>query len=181
MPEYQRGEIYYVNPSYTETGGEMWAGRPAVIVSNDQNNRHAKTVEVCYMTTRPKSDLPTHVNIHATGRMSTVLCEQITTVDKTRLQDGGMKCNSKEMAQIDEALRVSLGLPEFEQEHPDSIGAVAAGLQALRGNVTPLTLVEPDEPDLRLELAKAEASLEIYRKMCSDLLDRLSATVCASA
>ena len=110
MPEYQRGQIYYVNPSYAETGSEQWAGRPAVIVSNDHNNRHSQTVEVCYLTTKPKADLPTHVIVHATGRMSTVLCEQIATVDKVRLEDGKMFCNSKEMAQIDEALRISLGL-----------------------------------------------------------------------
>lgn len=181
MPEYRRRDIYYVAPTYAETGSEMWSGRPAVIVSNDQNNKCSPTVEVCYLTTRHGETLPTHVITHATGKQSTVLCEQITTVDKSRLGDGGMRCSAKEMAQIDKALRVSLGLPLVEQQQPDSIDAVSAGLQALRNNMTPLTFVEQDEPDLRIELAKAEASLEIYRKMCSDLLDRLSAMVCASA
>ena len=35
--------------------------------------------------------------------------------------------------------------------------------------------------DLRFDLARAEASLETYRSLCRDLLDRLSGTVCASA
>lgn len=181
MPGYHRGEIYYVAPTYAVNGSEMWSGRPAVIVSNDQNNKCSPTVEVCYLTTRLGETLPTHVITHATGKQSTVLCEQITTVDKTRLGDGGMRCSAKEMAQIDKALRVSLGLSLVEQQQPDSIDAVSAGLQALRGNVTPLPVPDSDNMDLRLELAKAEASLEIYRQMCSDLLDRLSATVCASA
>ena len=38
-------------------------GRPAVIVSNDKNNAKSNTVEVVYMTTKPKTDLPTHVYI----------------------------------------------------------------------------------------------------------------------
>ena len=181
MPEYQRGEIYYVYPSYAEVGSEQWAGRPAVIVSNNTNNKCSQTVEICYMTTKPKMDLPTHVIVHATGKQSSVLCEQITTMDKSRLGDGGMCCNSKEMAQIDEALRLSLGLESCGHEQQDSIDAVAAGLQSLRKNPTPLTIVEPDAPDLRLELAKTEAALDIYRKLYTDLLDRLSATVCASA
>ena len=171
MPEFKRGEIYYVAPSYSETGSEMWSGRPAVIVSNDQNNRFSSTVEVCYMTTRPKSDLPTHVVVHATGKQSTVLCEQISSVDKSRLGDGGSVCSAKEMALIDEALRISLGLPAFEQA--DSVDAVAAGLQALRKDPTPLVLADPDDTDLRLELARAEASLEVYKTLCADLMDRI--------
>ena len=51
MPDYQRGDICYVTPSYAEVGHEMWSGRPAVIVSCNQNNRHSSTVEVCYLTT----------------------------------------------------------------------------------------------------------------------------------
>ena len=173
MPEFKRGEIYYVAPSYSETGSEMWSGRPAVIVSNDQNNRFSQTVEICYMTTKPKSDLPTHVTIHATGKPSVVLCEQITTVDKSRLGDGGMVCNSKEMSEIDEAIRISLGLPPFERGSSGSADAITAGLQALRKNQASLTLVDPDEPDLRLELARAEASLEVYKSLCADLMDRI--------
>ena len=182
MPDFQRGDIYYVAPSYAEVGHEIWSGRPAVIVSCNQNNRHSSTVEVCYLTTKPKADLPTHVVIHATGKKSTVLCEQISTVDKSRMESGGMRCNGKEMAEIDEALRYSLGLPGFEQEQPDSLDALAEGLKALRENPSPLISV-PDAagPDLRIELALAEAALDTYKSLCSDLLDRLSATVCASA
>ena len=60
-------------------------GRPAVIVSNDKNNANSNTVEVVYMTTKPKTDLPTHVYIESALRPSTLLCEQISTVSEERI------------------------------------------------------------------------------------------------
>lgn len=57
----KRGEIYYIESTYRETGSEQRGGRPAVIVSNDKNNENSEVVEVVYMTTKPKNDLPTHV------------------------------------------------------------------------------------------------------------------------
>ena len=54
----KRGEIYYIESTYRETGSEQRGGRPAVIVSNDKNNENSEVVEVVYMTTKPKNDLP---------------------------------------------------------------------------------------------------------------------------
>lgn len=50
----KRGQIYYVRSNYREEGSEQRGGRPAVIVSNDKNNAKSNTVEVVYMTTKPK-------------------------------------------------------------------------------------------------------------------------------
>ena len=61
----KRGEIYYIESTYRETGSEQRGGRPAVIVSNDKNNENSEVVEVVYMTTKPKNDLPTHVFIRS--------------------------------------------------------------------------------------------------------------------
>ena len=72
----KRGEIYYIESTYRETGSEQRGGRPAVIVSNDKNNENSEVVEVVYMTTKPKNDLPTHVFIRSALSPSTVLCEQ---------------------------------------------------------------------------------------------------------
>lgn len=81
----RRGEIYYVESTYPTIGSEQRSGRPAIIVSNDLNNGHSNVVEVVYMTTQPKKDLPTHVQIRSTGRFRVALCEQIHTVDIQRL------------------------------------------------------------------------------------------------
>ena len=56
--EIKRGDIFYVGGGYA-TGSEQHAGRPAIVVSNDVNNEHSSTVEMVYLTTRPKRDMPT--------------------------------------------------------------------------------------------------------------------------
>lgn len=155
MPDYKRGEIYYVAPSYAETGHEIWSGRPAVIVSNDELNRCRNCVEVVYLTTRPKQDSPCHVTIHATGRQSTALCEQISTVDKVRLTYSGSApcaCTRKELTEIDAALLYSL-----------SLDAPA-----------PVTTLDLDKTRLLAER-------DIYKRMYEDLLERFTGVVSVGA
>lgn len=81
----KRGEIYYISRGGYNTGSEQQADRPGVIVSNDKNNKNSQTLEVVYLTTQPKNELPTHCTIRSTGRVSTVLCEQIHTVAVERI------------------------------------------------------------------------------------------------
>ena len=108
---YERGEIYYVQRGYC-FGSEQHSGRPAIIVSSDVSNWYSNTVEVVYLTTRPKKAMPVHVHIEATGRPSTALCEQVHTVDARRLGHQYGRCSQAEMQEIDKALKVSLGLVE---------------------------------------------------------------------
>lgn len=70
--EIKRGDIWYVSKD-NYTGCEQAAGRPAIIVSNEKNNACAETVEVVYLTTQPKKDLPTHVLIRSSERESSVI------------------------------------------------------------------------------------------------------------
>lgn len=155
MPDYKRGEIYYVAPNYSETGSEIWSGRPAVIVSNDDLNRNRNCVEVVYLTTRPKQDSPSHVVLHATGRQSTALCEQISTVDKVRMTYSGdtpCACTKKELSEIDAALLYSLAL-------------------------------NAPAPVMTLDLDKTRllAERDIYKRMYEDLLERFTGVVSVGA
>lgn len=144
MSEFQRGEIYYVSPSYAEVGSEIWSGRPAIIVSGNDRNRFSQAVEVVYLTTQPKDNSPVHVLINATGKPSTALCEQITTVDKIRLKDQNVRCTPKEMAQIDAALLSSLALD-----------------------------APPVKTVLDLDKIRLLAERDIYKNLYENLLDRL--------
>ena len=84
MDDIRRGEIFYIARGGATNGSEQFADRPAVVVSNDENNKHSGVIEVVYMTTQPKTDLPTHVTIRSTGRISKVLCEQVSSVSTER-------------------------------------------------------------------------------------------------
>ena len=106
----KRGEIYYINPYKNVEGSEQRPNRPAVIVSNDTNNLFSETVEIVYLTTKPKRNLPTHVRISSSPKPSTALCEQVTTVSVNRLQHLRGECTPEEMNAIDRAMMVSLGI-----------------------------------------------------------------------
>ena len=112
--EIKRGDIWYVESSYAAVGSEQRPGRPAIVVSNDKNNQHSSTVEMVYLTTQPKHDLPTHVTIRSTNRVSTAICEQITTVAVERIGSYCGQATDEEMAAIDRAMLISLGIESCE-------------------------------------------------------------------
>lgn len=99
--QYRRGEIYYINNASKEhVGSEMKKDRPAVIVSCDANNKHSDVLEVVFLTSAPKKDLPTHVTIRSTGRKSEALCEQPTPVSVERINNFVGKASEKEMERL---------------------------------------------------------------------------------
>ena len=149
-----RGDVYYVE-RYPSVGCEQQAGRPAVIVSNDLNNKHSSTVEVVYLTTKPKTDLPTHVAITATGIPSTALCEQVHTIDTTRLGSFCGSCSDDELARISEALMISLDL-DMGGDSSDSSN----------------TESEDEITDIEKELTIAKAQLTLMQQLYSELLHR---------
>lgn len=105
----RRGDIYYIE-NHCSVGSEQRANRPAVVVSNDLNNQHSTTVEIVYLTTQPKADLPTHTAISGLKGPSTTLCEQITTVSVERLANYCGHVTDAEMERINAAMRISLGM-----------------------------------------------------------------------
>lgn len=80
-----------------------------MIVSNDVCNDVSPVIEVIFLTSRKKHPLPTHVNVQC-ELYSIALCEQITSVDKSRLLDYVGRASPEEMQQIDEAIKISLGI-----------------------------------------------------------------------
>lgn len=178
-----RGEVYYIK-SFPTVGHEQRSGRPAVIVSNNENNAHSGTFEICYLTLQDKPNLPTHVFIDIGPCInSTVLCEQITTVAQDKIGDYMCKFPDNIMDKIDRALSVSLALTS-ERTKPN---------MSIRGNdlyqVTPksvmdeLNSLKAENVALKHELDSAHTVLEdfnsmksradMFERMYNDLLDRL--------
>lgn len=149
-----RGDIFYVHKE-SVVGSEQMAGRPAIIVSNDACNKTSETVEVVYLTTRHKTMLPTHVTINSSARTSTALCEQITTVSVDRLGDPCGHLTEKEIEELDEALRVSLGLKKLQQ-------ALGLNLNTPHSNI-----------ELIQQLAAVIAERDVYKNLYTELLGRM--------
>ncbi len=105
-----RGDIYFVKLHFS-TGSEQRGGRPAIVVSGDKNNEHSATVEVVYLTAKKKrNDMPTHVTIRSSERISTALCEQVTTVALERIGYYIGHVTDVELKNLDIAMMISLGV-----------------------------------------------------------------------
>src|SRR5689334_1727374 len=87
MHDIQRGDVFYADLSPV-WGSEQGAFRPVVVVQNNIGNRKSPTLIVAAVTLKIKNRLPTHVRLCNVGFLrdgSTVLLEQIRTIDKKRL------------------------------------------------------------------------------------------------
>lgn len=194
MSDIRRGEIFYIGRGGTTTGSEQNADRPAIIVSNDMNNEYSGVVEVVYMTTQTKTDLPTHVTIRSTGRVSTALCEQIVSVSQDRVNGYIGQCSDKEMENIDIALMISLGLDggvKTSKKYTETIKSQEDEIKGLREQLAKAkedaakwqqaqreqeAAVEPEQPGTMTEseaLIRMETERNIYKAQYEQLLGRV--------
>lgn len=107
-----RGEIWVAHMG-AGFGSEQAGKRPVVIIQNDVGNQYSPTVIVAAMTDSDKRYMPTHVNVDVREGMlkpSTILLEQIRTIDKKRLEKKLATLSDERMKEVDRALKVSLGL-----------------------------------------------------------------------
>lgn len=107
--EIYKGDIFYIKKANNTIGSEQQAGRPAIVVSNNIGNEHSENVSIVYLTTQSKKSLPTHVQVKAHA-LSTALCEQIYTVSKERVGNYIRSLNALEMAAIENAIMLGLGI-----------------------------------------------------------------------
>lgn len=186
MEKIRRGDIVYVEKYGAAAGSEQYADRPALVVSNDKCNIHSDVIEVVYLTTAPKTDLPTHVKIRSTPKESTALCEQITSISKSRVRNFMCAASAEEMTQIDIALLISLDLtmgapeaPAAPQKAPEPTPPpklpekpVAARLDFEVAYRAEKAEKEKLVAGLEKRLVKTEAELAIYKELYADMTDR---------
>lgn len=117
--KFRRGDVWYVKLA-KESGDDnkdssvQRKSRPYLIVSCEENNNCAPTINAVPITTRPNDHLPMHVYFNYENRHQLVLCEQITTLSVMDFHRNGSafmySFNSDFMEQIDSALAGQLGL-----------------------------------------------------------------------
>jgi mRNA interferase MazF len=107
----KRGEVWWVNfgPS---VGGEIQKRRPAVVVSNDSANRHLNRLQIVPMTSRVDRVYPSEAAVKVGRRQSKAMADQLTTVSKQRLMDRMGKLSGLDMAKVEHAIMIQLGLIE---------------------------------------------------------------------
>ena len=108
----RRGDVYLADLD-PAIGCEQGGIRPVLVLQNDIGNLYSPTTIVAAVTAKQtKKKLPVHMPISACMLRtdSTLLLEQIRTIDKCRLQAYLGSINQKEMRDIDRALKLSIGL-----------------------------------------------------------------------
>ena len=105
----KRGEVWWVNfdPS---VGGEIQKRRSAVIVSNDTANRHLNRLQVVPLSSKTAQLYPGETLVTLNGQQSKAIANQLATVSKLRVQNQLGALSSADLANIEQAVRVQLGL-----------------------------------------------------------------------
>ena len=108
-----RGEIWEVDLGPT-VGREQSGRRPALIVSDNALNSGPRGLVVVIPVTSTLRGLPTHIAVNSPegGLMkpSAIMTEQVRSVSKDRLGRRFGIVNQATMSQVDQVLRIVLGL-----------------------------------------------------------------------
>ena len=111
MRKIKRGQVYQVRLD-DSFGSEQGGNRPCVILQNDIGNEHSPTTIIAVITSKGnrKHQIPTHYNVNNDFFLmpSTVLLEQVRTIDKLRLGRYYGTLTKDQMKEIDKCLKISL-------------------------------------------------------------------------
>lgn len=113
FPQIFKGDIYYadLNPV---VGSEVGGIRPVLVIQNDIGNRFSPTIVTAITSRIKKKRYPMHVPIEASiGGLpsdSTIMLEQIRTIDKTRIKGFIGHLDDKTMQLVDTAAKIALGI-----------------------------------------------------------------------
>lgn len=119
----KRGDIYFADLDPV-VGSEQGGFRPVLIIQNDLGNRFSPTVIVLPLTSKiGKAPLRTHVPLippqGGVRKPSIILCEQVRTLEKTRLTQRLGALNGEKMALVERALALAVGrAPLAEEKRP---------------------------------------------------------------
>jgi len=97
-------------------GAEQQGTRPALIIQNDRGNASPTyPLTIVASMSRTERELPLHVRIapseeNGLTNFTDVKCEQLITIEKSRLLRRRGYITSEEMSRVDQALKLSLNL-----------------------------------------------------------------------
>lgn len=114
MVEIRKGDIFLVDLEPVK-GSEQGGRRPCIIIQNDVGNKYAPTTIIAPVTSKEFTRaFPTNVFLgkrdSGLDKDSTILLNQIRTIDKARLVKKIGSLDSGLMSFVDLAIKVSLGL-----------------------------------------------------------------------
>lgn len=150
--EFLRGEVYWICLD-DSVGGEERTGRPAVVISTNGLNAQNDTVTVAYLSKQGFAAATRPSIVDPKGGRQRVLCDQLRTIDKSRLNRYMHTLSGDEMIRVEGALACTLGLP------------VPKG----KGKEAPAAVQKQEDKDL----AAMKLEIDMWRRMYEKTMDQL--------
>lgn len=104
-----RGDIYWVALDPTK-GSEIKKLRPCVIISATPINRARNTVVVVPLSSSANPRPPLVVEVVCLKKKCGAVCDQIRTVDKSRLVKKAGEISFEDLSVLENGLRIILGI-----------------------------------------------------------------------
>ena len=105
----ERGYVYWVR--FDESmGEEIQKTRPAIVLSNNAANLALKRVQVVPITSKTHRVYPGEAIVELHGEKRKAIASQITTASKLRLGTKFGVLGSEDIARVEAAIAVQLGL-----------------------------------------------------------------------
>jgi mRNA interferase MazF len=111
-----KGQVIWVDLDRNCVGSEQKGERPSVVVQNNFGNRASNTTIIVPLTSKFKTEIPTHVHISSydlgEGKKDSIaLCEQVRVIDRERITHVEKTILSDDvMKEIENALLISFGV-----------------------------------------------------------------------
>lgn len=118
--EIKRGDVWWWKGPPNHRLHIQEGARPCVVVSNDQCNKASGVVTILPFTTKIKRPYPQQVPIVFDGGVSIALADQITTIPKSELDNRVCRLTAWQMAQIENAMLIQLGIMPAPVDEPSS-------------------------------------------------------------
>ena len=115
----ERGSVILVNFKSDGMDSEIRGLHPAVVLSNNINNRYSGIINVAPLTSsKTKSNIPVHVKVGVENGLKTesIICLELTdNISKRRCLINGKfiiicKLNDQKMEEVDRKLKLQMGL-----------------------------------------------------------------------
>ena len=179
---FERGEMYDILFG-DGLAGEMVAHRPGVIVSSDKGNSSSPSVLMVYTTTTTTDNKRISVNHEfvMNGWRNFALCNQLVTVNKSRIKKFYGKLSGADMNGIDECLKEAMSLNRVDTAALKAKDAEIKDrdvlIEDLRSEVTAAEVAVKKKDE---EIASLKMEIEMWQKCYGRCMDMLVDTKVSS-
>ena len=104
-----RGDVYWVDLNPT-IGSEINKLRPCVLIGATPINQARHTVVIVPLSSSAKARPPITISVSCLNKQVTAVCDQIRTIDKSRLKNQVGALSEKDMDSLNDGLRQTMCL-----------------------------------------------------------------------